>query len=82
VSNIGVNKAKTIIQLSEIIGIDKSQIMAFGDGENDIEMLQEVGLGIAMKNGVNEVKKIATKITNKSVEEDGVIDFLEKFGVI
>ncbi|MGL5438688.1 MAG: YcsE-related riboflavin metabolism phosphatase [Metamycoplasmataceae bacterium] len=82
VSNIGVNKAKTIIQLSEIIGIDKSQIIAFGDGENDIEMLQEVGLGIAMKNGVNEVKKIANKITDKPVDEDGVIDFLEKLGVI
>ncbi|MGL5522226.1 MAG: YcsE-related riboflavin metabolism phosphatase [Metamycoplasmataceae bacterium] len=82
VSNIGVNKAKTIIQLSEIIGIDKSQIMAFGDGENDIEMLQEVGLGVAMKNAANEVKKIAKKITDKPVNEDGAIDFLEKFGVI
>ncbi|MGL4183868.1 MAG: YcsE-related riboflavin metabolism phosphatase [Metamycoplasmataceae bacterium] len=82
ISNIGVNKAKTIIDLSQIIGIDKSQIIAFGDGENDIEMLQEVGLGVAMKNGVNEVKKIANKITDKPVSEDGVIDFLEKLGMI
>ena len=51
------------------IGLD--ECMAFGDGGNDIQMLSHVGIGIAMGNASDEVKKYADYITD-SVDEDGV----------
>jgi Cof subfamily protein (haloacid dehalogenase superfamily) len=47
----GVNKAKALVDLSKILGLSLSQVAAIGDGENDVEMLKEAGLGIAMGNG-------------------------------
>lgn len=52
--------------------------MAFGDGENDISMIEEAGIGVAMENGVEPLKKMADYIT-KSNDEDGVAAAIEKF---
>ena len=51
--------------------------MAFGDGENDIEMIKQADIGIAMKNGCDKVKEIADHITD-SVDEDGIYTYLVK----
>ena len=61
--------------------LDKTQAMAFGDGNNDIEMLQAVGHGIAMKNGSDELKEIASDICGH-VAEDGIYHYCEKHGLI
>lgn len=62
-------------------GLDRSEIMAFGDGENDCEMLRYVGIGVAMGNAVASAKAAADYVTD-SVDEDGIAHALEHFGLI
>ena len=52
-------------------GFTKDNAIAFGDGHNDIEMLETVGMGIAMGNAKDEVKAKANAVC-KPVDEDGV----------
>jgi hydroxymethylpyrimidine pyrophosphatase-like HAD family hydrolase len=51
--------------------------MAFGDDYNDIEMLQRCGTGIAMENGIDEIKKISDYICGSN-NKDGVARWIEK----
>jgi len=76
-----VSKSLAIIKVLKYFDIDKSEAIAFGDGENDIDMLELVGLGIAMGNGNEKIKTIADFVTKKS-SEDGIEFALKKFGVI
>lgn len=75
------SKASGIRTAVKCLGIDMSEVMAFGDGLNDIEMLQTVGFGVAMGNGHPEVKAVADYIC-PTVEEDGVYNGLKALGVI
>lgn len=59
----GVTKASAIEMLIERLGIKKEEIIAVGDGGNDIEMFQAVGLKVAMKNAKESLKEIADVIT-------------------
>ena len=68
---LGTTKATALSRLAEILKIDSSEIMAMGDANNDIEMLQFAGLGIAMGNASDYVKSLADAVT-ASNEEDGV----------
>jgi hydroxymethylpyrimidine pyrophosphatase-like HAD family hydrolase len=52
--------------------------MAFGDGQNDISMIETAGIGVAMDNATDEVKAVADSIT-LSNNDDGVAVFLEEF---
>ena len=76
-----VNKSLAILQVLQYFDIDKSEAIAFGDGENDIDMLELVGLGIAMGNGNENLKKVADFVTKKS-SEDGIDFALKKFEII
>jgi len=81
---IGVNKAEALKQLAAILGLDLSQFAAIGDGLNDIEMLREAGLGIAMGNASDAVKSVADWVTGTN-DHDGValaVQRLFKEGVI
>ena len=62
-------------------GIDVSETMAFGDGENDIEMLKYAGIGVAMGNGKDAVKAAADYVTD-TVENNGIEKALKHFGLI
>lgn len=62
-------------------GFDKSEAMAFGDGDNDIEMLEAVGHGIAMANGSDNVKAIANDICG-DVAEDGIYHYCKMHNLI
>ncbi|AEB28923.1 conserved hypothetical protein [Carnobacterium sp. 17-4] len=77
----GMSKAVGIRKLIEHIGIDISETVAFGDGLNDIEMLQAVGMGIAMENGRTELKEIADDITS-SPENHGILKGLQKLNLV
>jgi len=68
---IGVNKAKALAKLAITLGVELSQVAALGDGLNDVEMLREAGLGIAMGNAPEAVKSVADWITGTN-DEDGV----------
>ena len=52
--------------------------MALGDGMNDYAMIEKVGFGVVMENGVDELKKIAKYIT-VSNDDDGVAKAIEQF---
>ena len=75
---LGTTKATALSRLAEILKIDSSEIMAMGDANNDIEMLQFAGLGIAMGNASDYVKSLADAVT-ASNEEDGVARAIEKY---
>lgn len=77
----GQSKQVGIDVFCEYLGIDRSQTMAFGDGGNDITMLQHVGIGVAMGNANPEVKEIADYITD-DVDSDGIWNALKHFGVL
>ncbi len=73
----GTNKASALARLAEELGIEASQIMAIGDGNNDLEMIEFSGLGIAMGNANEQVKAIAQDITDTN-ENNGVAKAIEK----
>lgn len=73
----GANKAAALAVLMADWGVPLTQVVAFGDDTNDIEMLQECGLGVAVANAVDEVKAVANLIT-ASNDEDGVALVLEQ----
>ncbi|SFJ54269.1 Cof-type HAD-IIB family hydrolase [Thermoflavimicrobium dichotomicum] len=77
----GCSKAVGIQKLLEVTGIKKENSYAFGDGLNDIEMLQFVGTGVAMGNAVPELKEVADVITASS-SEDGIFQGLVKIGLL
>ncbi|QHL85921.1 Cof-type HAD-IIB family hydrolase [Nibribacter ruber] len=73
-----ISKASGLELILQKHGIQLSEVIAFGDNYNDIHMLQEVGLGIAVANARDEVKAVANEVTLKSVE-DGVAVAVEKY---
>ena len=75
---LGTTKASALSRLAEILDIQPSEIIAMGDANNDIEMLEFAGLGIAMGNASDHVKSLADAVT-ASNEEDGVARAIEKY---
>ena len=75
----GVHKAEGLKLLSDYLGIDQSQVMAMGDEENDLTMLEWAGLGVAMANGVGKVKAVADAVTIKTNEESGVAEAIHNY---
>lgn len=76
--NNEVDKSKSIKRLSELLGISMSEVIAIGDSYNDLSMIKAAGLGVAMANAVDCVKKVANYITDDN-EHDGVAKVIEKF---
>ena len=77
----GVDKSLGISEVMKYYGMDLSQAMAFGDGGNDIPMVRDAAIGVAMGNACDELKQVADYVTS-SVDEDGVERALEHFGLI
>lgn len=73
----GATKGNALTWLSGYLGIDRDATLAFGDGENDISMLEAAGFGIAMANGLEVVKQVADEITLTN-DEDGVAAAMER----
>ena len=74
-------KGKAVEKINEYFGFTKEQSMAFGDGTNDIDMLQAVGLGVAMGNATQNVKDIADDICD-SVENEGITSYCKQLNLI
>ena len=74
-------KSTGIARVLEHYGIEKSETMAFGDGENDVDMFSAVGTAIAMGNACRSAKEAAHYITDK-VDEDGIWNALKHFGIL
>ena len=74
----GVNKGKGLIALGKMLGIEREEIMAIGDGDNDIEMITEAGVGVAMGNAEEAVKCNADYVTGTN-DEDGAARAIVKY---
>lgn len=74
----GVSKGSMLPLLLEKLGVNKDELIAFGDNYNDMTMIGYVGFGVAMSNGEEEVKKIANYVC-ESNDDDGIAKTLEKF---
>lgn len=75
------SKLKGIAHLGEVFGFELSEVMAFGDSENDLEMLSGVGIGVAMGNGEDELKDQATHVTDTN-NQNGIAKALSHYGLI
>lgn len=77
--NKDINKGKALKEVLNLRGIKLEECMAFGDSENDLEMIEAVGFGVAMQNAIDEVKSRAKYITDNTNDEDGIEKFLRKY---
>ena len=77
----GVDKSLGIQQVMSYYGLTMAEALAFGDGGNDLPMVRDAAVGVAMGNACDELKAVADYITS-SVDEDGVSRALEHFGLI
>lgn len=77
ISDVGANKGAAIQWLMNHMHGQMKDVIAFGDSENDISMLQATGTGIAMKNGMPEAKDAANMITTYFNDQAGVAHFLD-----
>ena len=76
---LGAGKFTAINILANYLNVPIKQVIAFGDGLNDVEMIDKCGVGVAMFNALKVVKDHADYITNKSNDELGVIEFLKEY---
>ena len=72
----GAAKGEALLRLAEKLGIEPQQTMGFGDGENDLTLIQKAGIGVAMGNAVESLKEEADYVTSTN-DEDGVAAALE-----
>ena len=80
INAVGVDKGRGLMELGELLGICPQEIMAFGDGDNDIRMLEKAGIGVAMGNALDNVKAAADYVTDTN-DEEGVAKAIIKFAL-
>ena len=74
-------KDNGIQKILEVYGFTREESIAFGDSDNDLEMLEYAGVGVAMENAVEAVKKVADYVTSH-IDEDGIWNACKHFGLI
>ncbi|MDR1971205.1 MAG: Cof-type HAD-IIB family hydrolase [Treponema sp.] len=72
------DKGTALAKVADILGIEQRAVMAIGDSMNDEAMIRWAGVGVAMANGDERIKKIADLVTDRTNDEDGVADFIEQ----
>ena len=77
----GADKGKGILAIARHEGFDVGRTMAFGDGGNDTSMILQAGVGVAMGNAIDDLKRQADYVTT-SVDDDGILNALRHFDVI
>ena len=78
INSAGATKGQALKALCTALGIDLADVLAFGDGTNDLDMIRTAGIGVAMGNGADEVKAAADWVA-PSNEESGVAAGIRKF---
>ncbi|KGX92670.1 haloacid dehalogenase [Pontibacillus halophilus JSM 076056 = DSM 19796] len=74
----GLNKAVGLQKIMHYYHIEPEHVIAFGDEDNDLEMIEFAGVGVAMDNAITELKDVAKHVT-ESNENDGIARFLEDY---
>ncbi|MBQ1192659.1 MAG: HAD family phosphatase [Lachnospiraceae bacterium] len=75
---MGIDKAESLEILLNKLSLKREELIACGDGRNDITMIDYAGMGVAMENACDEAKSVANFIT-KSNDENGVAAAIDKF---
>ena len=81
VTVLGVDKGNAVRNVAAALGVAIEDTYAFGDGINDICMLEAAGHGIAMGNAMDEVKQVAEHVTT-DINRDGVANGLAHYGLV
>lgn len=76
-----ISKSIAVQAVLDYFDLSPEEALAFGDGDNDIDMLEQVGFGIAMGNGSEALKNVANYVTKKSTE-DGIDYALRELQII
>lgn len=79
INHLGIDKGVGLHELANHLGIDMKETIAIGDNFNDMAMLQEAGLSIAVANAVDEIKDICDYVTIADNNEGAVGEAIEKF---
>ncbi len=74
-----ISKSSALKYLLDHYGIDHSKWIAFGDGINDVEMIRDAALGVAMKNCVDELKPVCKDMTTFTHDEEGIAQYLIQY---
>ncbi|MCC9023598.1 HAD-IIB family hydrolase [Bacillus nakamurai] len=77
ISNIGIHKGTTVKELQHVLGVTPDETMAFGDGRNDLELMESASYSFAVRNAIDEIKDAAHFVI-KSNEESSVMHTIMK----
>lgn len=77
-ANKDAGKGPALRELAKMLRIDREEIAAFGNAENDIDMIRFAGTGIAVANAAEEVRAAADEVT-ESNDEDGVARWIMRY---
>ncbi|MDN6295411.1 MAG: Cof-type HAD-IIB family hydrolase [Alkalibacterium sp.] len=75
----GVQKAMGLERIAAYYNVSRENILAFGDQENDYEMIEYAGHGVVMSNGTKRLKSISNDITQRTNDENGLADYLKDY---
>lgn len=75
----GTSKADGVVELTRILNMPMDSTIAVGDEQNDIKMIQTAHVGIAMKNGIEELRAVADYVTENDNNHDAIAEIIEKF---
>jgi Cof subfamily protein (haloacid dehalogenase superfamily) len=73
------DKGTALAMIAETLGIGRDAVLAIGDSMNDEAMIRWAGMGVAMANGDDRIKGIASLVTEKTNDDDGVVEVIEKY---
>jgi len=79
VLNPECSKSRALKYLCDIFNIDKEEVIAVGDNNNDLDMISWAGLGVAMRNGLENVIREANYVTQYNNNENGVAEVIQRF---
>ncbi len=79
ITSATASKGSALLWLCDHLGISAGETIAFGDSLNDVSMLREAGVGVAMTNAEERVRRQANDVTHLTNNESGVAEYLERF---
>lgn len=79
ISPSGVNKNEALKELCNTLNISVKDTLAIGDNVNDFEMVKEAGIGVAVKNAYDDLKEVATYVTNSSATDGAFAEAINKY---
>ena len=74
-----MNKALGLSKLADYLGVRQDEVMAMGDGDNDLSMIKEAGLGIGVANTVEAMKKECDYITKADCDHSAIAEVINRF---